>query len=116
MKTIEFFNEICTLEIQHYANDKNPAIQIYDQQGCPMAHATVNLPNVIPNTGQLFIKDYAENSGMAKAFFQAKLAIEVSRMDVGRDDKGISVMKIIDPELWAACYPQQVKTQEIEPS
>lgn len=105
MKTVKFLGEDCTLEVDHYQASGSPAIQLYCEEG-PMARATVNLPNETPAPGEIFVKDYGENNGMAQAFEETGMVKLVRRTNSGFATNGVAVMKITDPKLLKACYPK----------
>lgn len=114
MKTVKFLGEDCTLDVLSYANNRVPAIRLFCEEG-PMATATVNLPDSKPEHGYLYIKDCGGNEGMADAFTNAGLAEEHNRINAGMHHMGVSVMKITDPELLAACYPEKTKQAAPKP-
>lgn len=104
MKKVQFLGEDCMITVTQYTGTKAPCIQLLDAEGLPMAKATVKLSEAPPK-GCLFLKDYSENQGMAKAFTDAKLGEEIGRRSEGYVENGISIFRITDPELLQACYP-----------
>lgn len=72
LKKVFFLNELCTIQFHNYRNNNRIAIQLYCEDGSPMATATVNVPEVsLPTDKHVLIKDYAENRGMLKALVDA---------------------------------------------
>lgn len=73
MKIIRFKDWDCTLEYAQYGN-KRTAITLLgtgEELGEPIAVATVNMPDDILEEDEIYIKDYAENSGMEEALLNA---------------------------------------------
>lgn len=106
MKTIQFLDEECSIKVDHYRASKNPAIFLFSNSG-PVGTASVDLPDYNLKRGEILIKDYSENQGVAQAIQNAGLAQEIARTRAGHAVNGVSVMKITDPELLEACYPKE---------
>ena len=69
-------------------SERIPALQLFvSDEGFPelLATATTNLPGIIPEPGQVFIKDWSENEGMFASLVRAGVledtgdAIEVNQ-------------------------------------
>lgn len=62
---------LCAIDKRTYANGR-VALQLIDaEDGCPIATATVNLPDEQVAPDETFIKDYSENAGMLEALLKA---------------------------------------------
>lgn len=76
MITIKFKIWNCVVKFGHYSN-KRIAIQLIDaEDGSPIAKATLNDPGQRLKEGEIIIKDYSENEGMAKALYKAGIISE----------------------------------------
>jgi len=65
---ITFAGFQCRLKFHRYADSMRLAIQLIDVVDySPVAMATVNMPEVPLQDGQVIIKDYSENQGMLSA-------------------------------------------------
>jgi hypothetical protein len=65
-----FADEKCTLTFDKYTNGRT-AMQLWCENGEPMAKATVNVPDIDIPDDCVIIKDYSENEGMFKALVEA---------------------------------------------
>lgn len=81
---VKFKEWNCILEKAEYSVNKSVALSLYDEEDhCPVAVATVCIPELKVPEGYVIIKDYSENEGMyealveqgvvAKAEFRAKI-------------------------------------------
>lgn len=95
-----------------YSNGRTALELIDTEDGIPYATASVNLPDVLLEEGEIFIKDYAENEGILNFLVQNNI--------VKRTEKGVQSgfvwipVCILNPESeWG--NPEQssdVKTEE----
>ena len=77
---IEFKQWQCILKKGYYSNGRI-AIQLIDAKDHSLvAVATVNLPDVELNPGEIIIKNYSENEGMLNVLYDAKIIGPVLRM------------------------------------
>lgn len=67
---VKFLGEECSVEFRKYQNGRT-ALELICEDGSPMAVATVNIPEVPINEHHVFVKDWSENEGMAKALTDA---------------------------------------------
>lgn len=73
MVKIQFKGWKCYLDIAQYNNGRI-AIQLFDcSDNCPVAKATVNLPDVKIPENSVIIKNYSENEGIAEVLMEAKI-------------------------------------------
>ena len=75
MLKVIFMDTECDLEFSQYGNGR-VSIQLWTHEDGfpePIGRATVNLPMETLEDGCVFIKDYAENSGMLLALRQARI-------------------------------------------
>jgi hypothetical protein len=98
LPTVQFLGETCTLELKKYTNGQT-AIQLWTPEG-PMATATVCLPSLLPKN-YVYLKNYAENTGMAEAFEAASIG-KITERVILHHDAEIAVFEITDPSLLAA--------------
>lgn len=70
MQQVFFVEWACNVELLEYPNGR-PAIQLYAEDGEPVATATVNVPHYPLGEGEVLIKDYAENEGMLACLTEA---------------------------------------------
>ncbi|AGA60101.1 hypothetical protein Theco_4104 (plasmid) [Thermobacillus composti KWC4] len=63
--------EDCTVEIGTYQVGGGPAIQLYCEDGSPMATATINVPSLELPENYVVVKDQDENEGMMEALVEA---------------------------------------------
>ena len=68
-KTVRFLGENCTFSFGKYGNGQT-VIQLYCEDGCPMATATVAIDAHLEE-GEIIVKDYSENTGMLQALVDA---------------------------------------------
>lgn len=79
---VRFKDWDCELVKAQYGNGRT-ALQLIDaQDGEPVATATVNLPGEPLGSGEVFIKDYAENEGMVAALAEAGIVEPTDRVVV----------------------------------
>lgn len=79
MVKCKFNQHECFVKLHHYENNR-PSIQLYDlEDGCPIARATVNLPNEDLQPGEVIIKDYSENTGMYQALLDSNVILPSHR-------------------------------------
>jgi hypothetical protein len=65
---IKFNQWTCELIKSHYMDNNRIALQLVDaEDGCPIATASVNLPDAECPEGHTYIKDWSENMGMLHA-------------------------------------------------
>ena len=69
-KTIQFLGYNGYVEFSQYPNGRT-AILLKCDDGSPLATATINLPEVELNDGEVIIKNYSENSGIVNALVNA---------------------------------------------
>ena len=71
MSPVRFKNWTCRVQQARYGNGRT-ALQLVDaEDGSPIATATVNLADQPLGDGEVFIKDYAENTGMLASLERA---------------------------------------------
>jgi len=75
MKKVKFRGENLNVVFGKYPNGRT-AIRLMDEFGCPYATATVNLPDDELGEGEVFIKDYSENTGVLSALVDAGIISE----------------------------------------
>lgn len=69
MMTVKFKDWECQLEVGCYSNGRVALSLVENAE--PVAVATVNMPNVDLEDGEVCIKDYSENEGMFAALVAA---------------------------------------------
>lgn len=63
----------CSVKLNRYANNR-AQLHLYDKEdGCPVAVATINVPNEDILPGEVIVKNYSENEGMYEALLEAKI-------------------------------------------
>lgn len=67
------------IEEGHYSNNRIALELIDSEEGDPVMVATVNIPEVPLNEGEIIIKDYSENEGVLDFLQQNGLVGEVLR-------------------------------------
>lgn len=67
---IKFKQWVCAPSWAQYSNGR-PALVLVDADGERIAVATVNMPEVYLEDGEVLIKDYNENVGMTDALVEA---------------------------------------------
>jgi hypothetical protein len=96
MKQVKFKEWLCTVEKAAYGNGR-PALVLRDaEDGEQVAVATVNLPGVPLNPGEVFIKDYSENEGMLAALVRAGI-VEPSGEAVPSGPAGVVRARLMPP-------------------
>jgi hypothetical protein len=76
---VEIMGESCTMQIAQYGNGQT-AVQLWSGSG-PMGRATTNEPDIVPEKNHILIKNYSENTGMAKALEASGLGVLKSDPD-----------------------------------
>jgi hypothetical protein len=77
--TVRFKRWRCRAVLAHYHNGR-PAIALFDDDdGAPVARATVNVPGVRLARDEVIVKDYAENTGMLEALVTAGIVTMTDR-------------------------------------
>lgn len=95
--TIEWNGYTCKTVFDKYENGRTAIRLVDDKDGSPIATATINLPGEWVAENQVLIKDYSENSGMAKALLDAGVvANEVGRLAIGPFGAEVAVMEIAE--------------------
>lgn len=69
--TVKFLNQNCTIQFTQYNNTGRTAIQLRCEDGSPMGVATLNVPEIPVQEGNVLIKNYSENTGMLDALIEA---------------------------------------------
>lgn len=70
---IKFQDWTCGITKAKYPNGRI-ALQLYDlEDGCPVAKATVNVPDAQLSEDETIIKSYSENTGMYESLLEAKV-------------------------------------------
>lgn len=96
----KYINEEAHVVLGQYANGAL-AIQLISEIGEPLSTATVNLPDRVPAEGNIFIKNYRENEGMAKALKDAQIVTKIVALhDAGYVKEGVVEAKL-NPMLFA---------------
>lgn len=96
-----FLNEKCIAKGETYMNGRK-AIELKDSEGFPMAHATTNINEYLPE-GSIFVKDYSENKGMVDALINAGIIYPDPTNTVLSGHVAISSYKLTDiakEKLW----------------
>lgn len=76
---IQFKGWNCELTRHQYSNGRL-ALQLIDiEDGCPVAKATVNIPEEKLEPGEIIIKDCGENEGIHDALVKANIITESHR-------------------------------------
>ena len=83
MNKVVFMGVECTPTFALYQNLR-VSIQLWDSEGMPFAHATINEPGLNLEAGQTLVKDYSENKGMVKALEEAGIVKPLYPHPVGR--------------------------------
>ncbi|WP_371366239.1 hypothetical protein SRRS_06870 [Sporomusa rhizae] len=95
---VQFNQWNCQVVFGKYQNGET-AIQLIDaEDGCPVATATVWIPNL--KTDEIAVKDYSENSGMLKTLIDAGIVTEPHRHERS-DYVSIPVCKLVKREASA---------------
>lgn len=77
-KTFTFRGYVVVPFVTRYATPENPALRLTTEDGMPFATASVN-PTELLNPGEIGIKSWAENGGMADALMAAGIIGPVLR-------------------------------------
>ena len=65
METVMFLGHECNIEINNYVSNDRSSISLFIKEtGEPMCIASVNLPSLRLEPGEIAIKDYSENEGI----------------------------------------------------
>ena len=84
METVRFLNWNCHVQHEHYNNGRT-CIQLYTEQGEPMATATVNVPCFSLAPDEVLVKDYAENTGILECLSEAGVILPTGKtLQVGQ--------------------------------
>lgn len=78
-RRVRFLGEMCDVHISQYEDGGAPAIWLTTREGEPMAKATCNLSEERLDDGEVFIKDWSENSGMLAALVNARIVEDTGR-------------------------------------
>lgn len=73
---VKFHQWNCQIVFDTYKNG-GTAISLVDEDGCPIATASVLLSNL--KKDEIAIKDYSENTGMLEALLSAEIVTEPHR-------------------------------------
>ncbi len=73
MKTVRFKNWVCCVEKGEYFNGRTALLLRNVEDHTFVAKATINVPDVSLQEGQVIIKNYSENAGMLSALIEAKI-------------------------------------------
>lgn len=94
------FNEWkCRVLLGMYVDGKTPALELVDHQdGEPIARASVALPDAVPAEGNVFIKDYSENAGMAALMLSEGIITDL--VDVRNSGFVVIGEYRLAPKLW----------------
>jgi len=79
MKTVKFNEWVGQLEKAEYFNGRLALRLIDGVSGEPIATCTVNIPDEPQEDGEVFIKNYSENSGMVDALVAADVIYPTHR-------------------------------------
>lgn len=80
-RIVDFHGVACTVDTSHQYGNGRPAIELIIQEtGEPMARASVNLPSLRLDPGEIAIKDYSENEGMLECLISHKV-VELLRYE-----------------------------------
>ena len=71
----KFINETANLIYAEYM-DGSTALALHDDYGQPLMTATVALPNVVPGSGNVFIKNWSENEGILECLIEQNVISE----------------------------------------
>lgn len=79
-RTVEFAGYRCRVYKGRYADGGGVALWLVDAaDGEPVAHATVNVPELNLGADEVVIKDYSENAGMLEALVEAGIVAGTGR-------------------------------------
>lgn len=82
MRTVKFMKWNCGIKIVKYIAPDNLALQLIDMtDGSPVAMASVN-PDFKLNDGEIAIKSWSENKGMARILMDAGIISDIKRIVV----------------------------------
>ena len=75
-RTVQFKEWKCSIDIYKYQNNDRMAIELIgypgtEEEGEPIAYATVNIPEYFLEENEIIIKSYSENEGMLDALEEA---------------------------------------------
>jgi len=74
MLKVKFKEWNCIVNIGRYAHNDRTSISLIDEEdGQPVATATINIPEIPVRENQALIKDYSENAGMLKLLVDAEI-------------------------------------------
>lgn len=73
MHKVKFKEWNCLVEKAFYGNNRVALELIHEEDGNPVAVATVNIPEFTCPEGYVFIKDWSENEGIYEALLEAKV-------------------------------------------
>lgn len=79
---VKFWNWDCLVKTGSYSNGRTAIYLVDMEDGSPVATATINMPDVELEDGEVVIKDYSENSGMFDALFEGGVVESVTRVIV----------------------------------
>ena len=71
MKTVTFNGFTGVLQFAEYFNGRTAIMLVDSFEGEPIATCTVNVPTEPIEEGEVFIKNYSENSGMVESLVEA---------------------------------------------
>lgn len=81
MKTVNFLGVECIVDLDNTYSNKRKAILLTEKvTGEPMCTASVNLPSLGLEDGEIAIKDYSENEGILECLIENKI-VELIRYE-----------------------------------
>lgn len=93
--TVEFAGYRCKVVKREYQNNGRLALELVDaDDGLPVARATVNIPDVELNPGEVVIKNYAENEGLLEVLVAAGIVRLTGRTVELRPGLAVSVCAV----------------------
>lgn len=101
MKKLIWNGQTLTPRFLHYADSDRTAIQLVTEDGQPYATATVNMPEVPLEEGEVILKSYSENAGLREAMVDAGWVRDTGwRVQAGWAEVSVVVLLIAPGEQY----------------
>lgn len=99
MIKVKFLDYDCVVRFSNYASNNRTAIQLFvEETGEPMCTASVNLVDEPITEDEIAIKDYSENSGIARVLSRAGIIAHEPLRYVNSGHVTIPIYKLLIKE------------------
>ncbi len=99
-KQVNFRGFKCVVDTTKTYRNERPAIILTDaEDGSGVAYASVNVPNVELDHGEVAIKNYSENEGILNVLVQADIISEPIRKERISPFIEVEICKILNQEI-----------------